>query len=89
MSENGNFIFLICKPCEQAGENDFGVKLAVRSQIGWYEHLVPPKQFDNWLTQHSKCGGRTNPDHFGLAYLKPHNHDQADLKAAVKLAVVS
>lgn len=84
----GNLMILVCKPCQQAGEKDFGVKLAVRSRIGWYEHLVPSKQFDNWLAHHAKCGGRTNPDHFGLGYSFGLDHDQSALEASVKLAVV-
>ena len=83
----GNILFLICRPCEQAKQPDFGVKLAGRTQRGYYSHLVPSKQLDNWLMQHRQCGGRTGPDHFQLGYLAPHNHDQSELAAAVKLAV--
>jgi hypothetical protein len=86
--QNGNVIFLVCKPCQQTGEKDFGVKLAGRSQRSWYTHMVPSKQFDNWLHQHARCGGRTNPDHFQLGYLQVQNADQADIETAVKLAVV-
>lgn len=88
MSE-GNILFLVCKPCEEAKSTDFGVKLAERSTRGWYEHLVPTKQLDAWLQIHSRCGGRTGPDHFCLAHLHPRNHDQDQLEAAVKLALVT
>ena len=87
MSGNGNVLFLVCKPCQEKGEADFGVKLAGRTQRGYYAGLVPPKQFNNWLRQHAKCGGRTNPDHFNLGYLQAQNGDQSELEAAVKLVV--
>jgi hypothetical protein len=87
-SEKGNILFLVCKPCEQANEKDFGVKLAGRTQISWYEHLVPTKQLDAWFQKHRKCGGRTDPDHFVLAHSYPRNHDQDVLKATVHQAVV-
>lgn len=84
----GNILFLVCRPCEQANKSDYGVKLAGRTQRGYYEHLVPIKQFDAWLMKHRQCGGRTNPDHFCLAMSFQANHDQSELEAAVKLAVV-
>jgi hypothetical protein len=84
---DGNILFLVCQPCEQANKADFGVKLAGRVKRGYYEHLVPTKQFDAWLGKHSKCGGRTNPDHFVLAHSYNRNHDQKDLEAAVKIAL--
>lgn len=85
--KNGNVIFLVCKPCQQAGEEDFGVKICGRTQRSYYAAMVPNKQLDNWLRQHSKCGGRTNPDHFHLGYLQAQNADQSELEAAVKLAI--
>lgn len=85
---NGNVLFLVCKPCQEANAADFGVKLAGRSQRSYYQAMVPTKQLNNWLTQHAKCGGRTNPDHFNLGYLQPQNADQSELEAAVKLAFV-
>jgi hypothetical protein len=88
MSE-GNILFMICQPCEQANQPDFGVKLAERSRIGFYEPLVPPKEFAKWLMKHARCGGRTNPDHFQLAHLFERNSDQRDLKAVVHNAVVN
>lgn len=89
MSQNGNILFLVCKPCEEANEPDFGVKLAGRSQIGWYEHMVPTKQFDAWLNKHRNCAGRGKPDHFVLAHAQAQNHDQAALEAReVKKAVI-
>lgn len=85
---NGNVLFLVCKPCQEKGEADFGVKLAGRTHRGYYASMVPPKQFNNWLIQHAKCGSRTNPDHFNLGYLHTQNSDQSELEAAVKLAIV-
>ena len=84
---NGNIIFLVCLPCEKANKPDFGVKLAGRLERGFYEHLVPQKQLDNWFAMHSKCGGRGNPDHYVLAHSYNRNHDQDKIKAVVKLAV--
>ena len=72
----GNALVLVCQPCEQADEPDFGVRMAERSEVGWYEHSVPTKQFDAWLAKHRKCGGRNNPDHFILAHLHGRNADQ-------------
>lgn len=88
MSE-GNILFLVCQACEKANQPDFGVKLAERSRIGYYDPLVPPKEFGKWLMKHAKCGGRTNPDHFQLAHLFERNSDQRDLKAVVRDAVVN
>lgn len=88
MSGNGNTLFLVCKPCQEKGENDFGVKLAGRSQRSYYVNIVPTKEFNAWLAKHSRCGGRTNPDHFNLGYLQTPNADQSELQAAVKLAIV-
>lgn len=88
LKPQGNILFLICSPCEQASEQDFGIKLAGRTQRGYYEHMIPTKQFDTWLMQHRACGGRTGPDHFKLAMRFQPNHDQADLETAVKLALV-
>ena len=82
-------LFLVCKPCEQAQQSDFGVKIAGRTHRGYYEHMAPSKQLDAWLMKHRACGGRTSPDHFQLGLLSPANHDQKDLETAVKLAVVS
>ncbi len=85
----GNILFLVCGPCQQKDEPDFGVKMAGRTQRGFYAAMVPEKQFTNWLQKHSKCGGRTHPDHFKLGYLSPQDHDQSELEAAVKLAVAN
>lgn len=84
----GNILFLVCKPCEMQKNTDFGVKIAGRTQRSYYEHMAPIAQFDAWLRKHAKCGGRTNPDHFQLGYLSAHNHDQNELEAAVKMALV-
>jgi hypothetical protein len=84
----GNVLFLICSPCEQANEKDFGIKLAARSHRGYYEHQIPSKQMDGWLMLHRACAGRTGPDHFKLALRFEANHDQANLETAVKLALV-
>lgn len=84
----GNVLFLICQPCEKAGEADFGVKLAARTKISWYGHLVPLKQFDKWLEKHRNCAGRGHPDHFMLAHQFERDHDQEALQGAVKLALV-
>lgn len=85
----GNVLFLICAPCEQSNQPDFGIKLAARSHRGYYEHQIPSKQMDAWLMQHRACAGRTEPDHFKLAMRFTPNHDQADLETAVKLALVN
>lgn len=85
----GNDIYLVCEPCQKANENDFGVKLAGRTQRSWYSHVVPNKHFDQWLEKHRNCGGRGNPDHFVLAHRFGRNHDQTTLEAAVKLALVN
>jgi hypothetical protein len=88
----GNILFLVCRPCEQAEEKDFGVKLCGRTRIGYYEHLVPERQFDAWLMKHRKCGGRDKPDHFVLAHSYIPNHDQQEIKPipkAVKLSLVN
>ena len=84
----GNVIFLVCDPCQKAGEQDFGAKIAGRTQRGYYAAMIPGKQLNNWLAKHAKCGGRTNPDHFRLGYNQVQNADQSELEAAVKLAVV-
>lgn len=85
----GNILFLVCKPCEEAKEADFGVKLAGRTQIGWYEHMVPGKQLDVWLNKHRNCAGRGKPDHFVLAHSYIPNHDQAEIEVRqVKQAVI-
>jgi hypothetical protein len=86
---NGNVLFLVCRPCEQAQQPDYGVKLAGRTRIGFYDPLVPPKPLAAWLMKHAKCGGRTNPDHFMLAHQFERNHDQKGLEATVHEAVVN
>lgn len=89
MTQKGNILFLVCKPCEEAKEADFGVKLAGRTQIGWYAHLVPGKQLDAWLSKHRNCAGRGKPDHFVLAHSFTPNYDQADLEVReIKKAVI-
>ena len=84
----GNLLYVVCQPCEKANETDFGIKLAVRSRIGWYEQMAPMKALNAWFAKHAKCGGRCNPDHFMLGHGFERNHDQSALEAAVKLAVV-
>jgi len=89
VTQKGNILFLVCKPCEEAKEADFGVKLAGRTQIGWYAHLVPGKQLDAWLSKHRNCAGRGKPDHFVLAHSFTPNYDQADLEVReIKKAVI-
>ena len=85
----GNILFLVCGPCEQANEKDFGVKLCERGVITWYEPLVPPKQFKDWLAKHSKCAGRYKPDHFRLALLREPNYDQPAERPKPQLEVVN
>ncbi len=84
----GNLIFVVCKPCEEKNEPDFGAKLAVRSQRGWYEQMIPTRQLNAWFEQHRNCGGRGHPDHFVMALGFEKDHDQKALEQAVKLAVV-
>lgn len=84
MSE-GNAIFLVCLPCKEAEEKDFGVRLAERSRIGFYQPSVPQNQLAAWLRKHAKCG-RPDTDHFKLGYLLEKNHDQPKRKS-VKQAV--
>jgi hypothetical protein len=86
---NGNALFLVCRTCSDRNEAEFGVRLAERTLVGWYDPVVPPKQFKNWLAKHAKCGGRGNPDHFQLAMLFTANHDQGKLMARPELKVVS
>lgn len=88
MSE-GNVLFLVCTPCEKAKEPDFGVKIAGRTRIGFYDPMVPSKQLASWFMKHAKCGGRTNPDHFQLGHMFERDHDQSSLKAVVHDAVVN
>ena len=83
-----NAIFMVCTPCFQAKETDHGVRLCERSLVGFYDPVVPPRQFKNWLAKHSKCGGRGNPDHFQLAHLLPQNNDQDRIKAIKKLEII-
>lgn len=80
----GNLLFIVCKPCEEANEDDFGFKLAVRSRIGWFEQMGPTKELNKWFGKHAKCGGRCNPDHFVLAHAFDRNHDQSALQATVQ-----
>jgi hypothetical protein len=88
MSE-GNILFLVCKPCEEANQPDFGVKLAARTRIGYYDPMVPPKELAKWFMKHAKCAGRTSPDHYQLAHMFERDHDQQSLKAVVHDAVVN
>lgn len=88
----GNVLFLVCTPCSQnpaESDGDYGVKLAQRSRVGFYDPMVPPQDFAKWLIKHAKCAGRGNSDHFQLAYLCAQNHDQQTVKEAVKLALVT
>lgn len=78
MSE-GNILFLVCQPCSESGEKDFGIKLAERSRVGFYEPTTPEAQFTVWLQKHGRCG-KKNVDHFKLGYLRPQNEDQVNLK---------
>jgi len=75
MSE-GNTLYLVCWPCHEAEEADFGVKLASRDRIGFYTHDAPSKTLDAWMSLHRKCGGRNHPDHFRIAHLHNPDHDQ-------------
>ena len=85
---SGNSLFLICQPCAQAKAEDYGVKLASRTQVSWYIHEAPPKQLDAWLYQHRNCAGRGHPDHFQLGLLAERDYDQ-QIDEAVKAAVSS
>ena len=91
---NGNNIWIVCKPCSDANEKDFGVCLAQRPSNGFYEHLSSTPNLDKWLWNHRNCGGKIDPDHFKLGYGKQQNHDMLvpkpdePVKAAVKLALV-
>lgn len=84
----GNALFLICQPCQETDEPDYGVKLAARTERSWYAHEVPGKQLDQWLEKHRHCAGRGKPDHFVLGHRFNRNHDQDALAPAVKLAMV-
>jgi hypothetical protein len=96
MSETntGNFIFIVCLPCREAKEFDYGFRLAERGLIGYYHVFGPAlatKNLEAWVQKHSGCAGKGYPDHFGFAYLNCANSDQPkpkELKAAVKLALV-
>jgi len=89
MSEsNGNILFVVCTPCEKQKLPDYGVKIAIRSRVGFYEPHTPHNEQSKWFTKHAKCGGRANPDHFQLAHLFPRNADQEAVDTAVKLALV-
>ena len=77
---DGNILFLVCSICLEGREEGYGVKLAERSRVGWYEPLVPKDQLTAWLANHRACGGRENPDHFQLAYLQTVNGDQGKPK---------
>lgn len=77
--QGGNIIFLVCKPCCDANEKDYGVKIAERSRIGFFQSRTPEDVLSKWLMKHYRCGGR-DVDHFKLGYLHEHNHDQAKLK---------
>jgi hypothetical protein len=61
--------------------------MADRSKIGWYAPTGPSKQFEGWLSNHRKCGGRNNPDHFQLGMLRAKNHDQLPLEKPTAVAV--
>jgi hypothetical protein len=80
----GNYMVLVCKPCQQAGEDDFGLKLAVRTKLGYYEAFAPIKEADKWYAHHRKCGKRGEPDHFALGYSHGQNHDQRELESTVR-----
>jgi hypothetical protein len=73
---SGNALFLVCVPCEKANEADYGVRLAERTKIGWYEPSAPSREFSAWLSKHRRCAGSNHPDHFMLAHLKDRDHDQ-------------
>ena len=87
MADDGNIMFVVCLPCQQAHEKDFGLKLAGRTRRSWYGLLAPVKTIEGWFQKHSKCGGRTGPDHFALAHSYERNYDQTDLKASVQEAL--
>ena len=82
--DKGQICWLVCKPCEQTNEKDFGFKLIGRSRIGWFSQLAPTGQLDKWLMKHGKCGGRGHPDHFVLAMSFPADHDQPKPKPIVQ-----
>jgi hypothetical protein len=84
----GNVLFVVCTPCEQKHEEDYGVKIAIRSRVGFYEPHTPANEQAKWFAKHAKCGGRANPDHFQLAHLFARNADQEAVPEAVKLALV-
>jgi hypothetical protein len=80
---SGNSLYLICTPCENIEEKDFGFKLAERGIIGAYEVFGPAAhtaQFTSWLKKHQRCGGKGNPDHFSLGHRFARNEDQPGAK---------
>ena len=82
----GNILFLVCRPCEQAKEHDFGFKLATRGILGAYDVFGPgiaTKNLQAWLRKHSACSGKGKPDHFALAHAFQPNADQPKPKMAL------
>lgn len=80
----GNYLVLVCKPCQIEGEADFGLKIGVRTKLGYYEGFAPQKETDKWFAKHRKCGVRGEPDHFALGYSHGQNHDQRELESTVR-----
>lgn len=79
MASSGNSIYLVCSPCSNANEKDFGFKLAERGIIGAYQVFGPKiasAQLGIWLSKHRLCGQKNQPDHFKLAHLHQPNEDQ-------------
>lgn len=70
----GNALYLVCRPCQETGEKDFGIRLGARPLTGFYQTEAPTKQVNSWLWKHRMCGG--DLDHFRLGMLHPDNHDQ-------------
>jgi hypothetical protein len=83
---SGNFLLLVCAPCGEAKEYDFGFKLAKRGLIGAYDVFGPAlatKNLQAWLRKHAGCAGKGHPDHFVLAHIYQRDHDQPKPKMAL------
>ena len=84
MTAQGNILFIVCQPCQEANEADFGIKVAGRTNIGWYAQEAPTKVLNAWFGKHRNCAGRGHPDHFVLAHMSERDHDQDRIKATVQ-----
>jgi hypothetical protein len=76
---SGNSLYLVCAPCSESNQKDYGFKLAERGIIGAYQVFGPKihtEQFSQWLSKHRLCAGKTHPDHFKLAHLIAPDSDQ-------------